>query len=111
MKLLIGILLILISNICAADLKYCSGTIKEIITRDSTEATYIVLSTSDGVSGAAKIGDSNGYNDYQKVQISMLIAAYMSNKRVSLELNTTGFSFNSCTDFQTGIPVRFVMFR
>jgi hypothetical protein len=80
MRIAVGIVLVMLVNLCSADLQYCSGTIDQIITRNSTtEATQVILSTPNGISGAAQIGDSNGYNDYQKVQVSMIIAAYMSN--------------------------------
>ncbi len=94
-----------------ANLEYCSGTIKELITRDSNEATYVILNTNNGTSGSAKIGGSNGYTEHEKIQVSMLLAAYMAGKNINIELDTSGYTFNSCESFDTGTPLRFVRFR
>jgi len=110
-KALILLTIVFTSWLANAGLEYCEGTVSEIVTRNSSEATYIKLSTKQGATGWAKIGDGNGYNEYQQMQISMLLAAYMSKVNVQLELQTDGYEFNSCQNFQTGLPVRFVRFR
>ena len=111
MKYLFGSLLLVMSSFTLADLKYCEGTVSEIVTRDSSEATYVKLNTNTGETSWARIGGSDGYNDYQEVQISMLLSAYVAQLNVQLELKTDGYEFNSCQDFEIKLPVRFVRFR
>lgn len=109
MRIVIFLLMTVASVNSYGDLAYCYGKVKQIITRDSAEATEVALESSEGTSGYARIGDSTGYSDQQRAQLSMLISAYMAGKEVKLELNTKGFSFENCTNFERGIPVRFVM--
>lgn len=90
-----------------AELKYCSGTVEEITVRDSHEATHVVLKTASGRSGYARIG-SDEYSANQEIQVSILLAAYLNGQLVELELNTNGYFFDSCENFEVGLPVRFV---
>ncbi len=103
--------LFLISSIASAQLQYCTGTIADLITRNSHEATYVKLLTPEGGTGYAKLGGVNGYNQFEEMQLSMLLSAMMASKPVTLELNTTDYEFTSCQDFQKGTPIRYVRIR
>lgn len=109
-SLLLTSLFLSVSVSANDNLKYCGGKVVDIITRDADEATHVRLRLSSenggGITGYARIGDEKGYNDYQTVQVSMLLAAFMAGKSVTLELLTPGYEFNSCADFQRGLPVR-----
>lgn len=102
-----GLVLLALSNSAFA-LEYCKGTIKTLVTRDNYQATYVTLNTASGESGEAKVGGFVKYSDNEKIQVQMLLDAYMNGKKVNLELDTTGRYFGSCTDFESGIPVRYV---
>ena len=103
----VGIALIALTSSASA-LEYCKGTVKTLVTRDNYQATYVTLNTTAGESGEAKVGGFAKYSDNEKIQVQMLIDAFMNGKKVNLELDTTGRYFNSCTDFASGMPVRFV---
>ncbi|GAB2504101.1 hypothetical protein [Microbulbifer agarilyticus] len=112
MKKYIFALLMIASFESNAALEYCQGTIVDFVTRNSaSEATQFRLQTSEGISGWAQIGGPEGYNEYQEVQISMILAAYMANKPITVELSTTGYSFTSCTEFEDRTPVRNIRLR
>jgi len=103
------LLILFFASMNVSAFQYCVGTVKKIISRDATEATWVMLDTGSGDTGYAKIGDGTGYNEFEKVQISLLISAYMSGQKVRLELNPSIGEFRSCTRFNDGVPVRYVM--
>ena len=116
--------ILLAATLCAASsmssaYEYCSGKVQSITTRTSGEGTYVDLKLSDGeVSGKARIGGGDKYldrleltkkvDDNQAVQIDLILTAYVHSKTVYLELDTKGYNFNSCSDFDPGVPVRYV---
>ena len=116
--------ILIAATLCAASsfssaYEYCSGKVQSITTRTSGEGTYVDLKLSDGaVSGKARIGGGDKYldrleltkkvDDNQAVQIELVLTAYVNSKTVFLELDTSGYNFNSCSDFDPGIPVRYV---
>ena len=117
-KLIITCALALMASSAMA-YEYCSGTVQSITARTSAEATYLTLNLdTGGRSSAARIGGGDKYldrlavtkkiDDNQAVQIDLIIAAYLNGKKVFLELDTNGYYFNSCSDFEIGTPVRYV---
>lgn len=106
-KIAAGIALLTLATSASA-LEYCKGAVKTLVTRDNYQATFVTLNTTAGETSEAKIGGLATYSDNEKIQVQMLIDAYINSKRVTLELDTTGRYFGSCTDFETGTPVRFV---
>lgn len=123
---LISVLISTISAVSSADidkpLRYCEGKIAQIITRDSDEGTEVKLYIDEalggddvnGISKEARIGGEGAYTDQQRTQVSMLLAAYMADKKVRLELHPNEDelkSFVSCIDFPRGVKVRFVEFN
>ena len=85
----------------------------DLVSRNTNEGVSVrlQLNGSNEISNFASISaPSSVLNDNQKVQISFLLSAYMAVKDVQLELNPSGYTFNSCQDFQNGLPIRFVRF-
>lgn len=114
MKKLLLTLLVLVSFGANAELKYCSGKIIDLVSRNSTEGVQLRLALTDG-SGisnyAAVLAPLNELNDNQKIQISFLLSAYYAKQEVTLELNTSDYEFSACNSFQNGLPIRFVRLR
>lgn len=114
MKKMFLVIVFFASFSAEADFKYCSGKIIDLVSRNTSEGVQVRIELTDGsgVSNYAAISSpSSELNDNQKTQISILLAAYMSSEEVNLELRTNGYTFNSCTDFQNGLPIRFVRLR
>jgi hypothetical protein len=113
MKKVFFLLTAIISQGANAQLQYCSGKIVDLVSRNSHEGVQVRLElkgSNDTSNFAAILSPSSQLNDNQKVQISFLLSAYMAGKEVQLELNPNGYTFNSCSDFQNGLPIRFVRF-
>lgn len=105
-----------------ADFAYCSGKVASIVTRGTAQATYIKLDNNNTgvVTNNMRIGGMDlliggrrtvldpYYSTFEQVQLQMVFDAYYAEETVTIELDTDGFTFNGCTDFEDGIPVRFV---
>jgi len=107
---LVFFVLLLVTANASAELAYCKGKVHKITVRDAAAATEVVLRLDNGdFSAAARIGGSNGYTDHQKAQLSLLTAALLAGlDRVQLELIIDGYNFIDCSNFDTGLPIRFV---
>lgn len=111
----------LLASSAYADFVYCSGKVASIVTRATAQATYIKLNNNNSgeVTDNMRIGGRQlfvgrrtvvdpYYSTLDQAQLQMVFGAYYEGETVTIELDTDGYTFNGCTDFEDGIPVRFV---
>jgi hypothetical protein len=106
MKYSLVLLLFLSSSSFAAGFHYCNGKIIDLVTRASSEGTSVRI---EGMNGFATVGfGGDAQSKMHDRQFSMLIAAYMAGKEVTLEFvdNT-----KTCTDDHNNVQLRYVRFR
>lgn len=124
MKYMMGLALMLAASVSYADFEVCSGKVKSLLVRDSQEGTQVTLTLNSGeTTGRARIGgfkklpgflyggpisEAKTYNDNQLLQIDLLRDAIKNDLTVFVELETDGYTFNGCNDFEYGLPVRYV---
>ncbi|MCW8091866.1 hypothetical protein [Alteromonas sp. ASW11-130] len=106
-RFLLG-LAILFSSSSNAGFHYCSGKIKDLITRATIEETQVVLENMQGYARLSYGGDA--MNEMHQRQFSMLLAAYLSNEPVVLEF-VSDSGVDSCDDNHDGFPIRYVRLR
>jgi hypothetical protein len=89
----------------AAGFHYCSGKITNLVTRATIENSQVML---EGMTGSAQLGyGGSTQSEMQQRQFSMLLAAYMAGKSVSLEFDDSSLS---CASNHTGVLIRNVSF-
>lgn len=82
---------------------YCSGMVKDLITRGTHEDTQVLI---EGMNGWARIGyGGEAYSDMQERQFAMLLAAYMAGKKVTVEFDDNSLN---CTNDHTAMLIRYV---
>jgi len=87
----------------AAGFHYCSGKITNLVTRSTIENTRVML---EGMTGSAQLGyGGSTQSDMQQRQFSMLLAAYLAGKSVTLEFDDSSLS---CANNHDTVLIRYV---
>jgi hypothetical protein len=98
------IVFLLCSNIATAGgYHYCTGMVKDLVTRGTNENTQVLI---EGMNGWARIGyGGESYSDMQDRQFSMLLAAYLAGRPVTVEFDSSTLN---CASDHTGMLIRYV---
>lgn len=90
-------------SVQAAGYHSCSGKIRNLTTRATSQGTQVEL---EGVSGKPEIGfGGSSQLDIHQRQFSMLLSAFMADKSVTLEFEDNTMS---CSDSHNGLLIRYV---
>lgn len=106
MKYLLFLILFLPIKSFASGFHYCTGQVIDIVTRASHEGTSVKI---EGMNGFATLdfGDES-YKELRDRQFSMLIAAQMAGKKVTLEFIDKNLT---CADDHNNVPIRYVRIK
>lgn len=96
---------ILLPSSAYAGFHNCTGKIKNLVTRATSENTSVQI---EGMTGWAKIGyGGDAQKEMQNRQFAMLMGAWMTGRPVTLEFSDD--TVTSCSQDHSSLKIRFVM--